>query len=60
MPKHKGGSLQTWTADGKPGVILYYGKGLNKQCPTCKVDPNIRCVGKGGRLFKKTHPARIT
>ncbi len=59
MSKSKGGSLQTWTADGKPDVTIYYGPGLHKKCPTCKVGPNVRCVGKGGRLYKKTHPARL-
>ena len=59
MPKHKGGSLQTFKADGTSDVTFYYGPGLTKQCPTCKVEPNVRCVGKGGRLYKKTHPARL-
>ena len=57
--KSKGGSLQTFKADGTPDTTLYYGPGLTKKCPTCKVEPNVRCVGKGGRLYKKTHPARL-
>ncbi len=59
MPKSKGGSLQTYKADGTPDVTLYYGPGLTKTCPTCKVPAYTRCIGSGGRLYKKTHPARL-
>lgn len=59
MPKHKGGSLQTFKADGSPDVTLYYGPGLTRTCPTCKVASYVRCVSVSGRLYKKTHPARM-
>jgi hypothetical protein len=59
MPSSKGGFLQLWTADGKPDKKIYYGPGLTKSCPTCKVEPNVRCVTEQGRLYKKTHPSRL-
>lgn len=57
--KHRGGSLTVTSTDGKNTKILYYGPGLHKACPTCKVDSHVRCVTNSGALLKGSHQARI-
>lgn len=55
----KGGSLQYTDIDGKAATV-YYGPGLHKPCPECKVAQGVRCVTSSGKLLKKTHLARLS
>lgn len=56
--KHKGGSLQTWNADGTKAKAIHYGEGLDKPCKDCAAEPHERCITTSGKLLGKNHKGR--
>jgi hypothetical protein len=52
--RHKGGSLSIPGTD----IVIHYGPGLHKACPTCKVDKHVPCVTDSGKPLKKLHKSR--
>lgn len=60
MLKHRGGSLQTWNADGTKADVLHYGPGLHQDCKECQQPKHKLCVTKSGKTLNKSHSVRLT